>query len=113
MLQCTKIIPILQSETQSFQNHVGNTTIKPINAKAIRKDELDFASTMEIFKMQNFEIPFAMREVAEKSIEQAQATYDKVKSATEAATNTLEDSMESSRKHVVKINEKVLGRCKS
>ena len=63
---------------------------------------------METLNMQNFEIPFAIRDVAEQSLEQARETYDKVKSATEAATSVLEDSIESSRKHIVKINEKVL-----
>ena len=63
--------------------------------------------------MQSFEIPNTIREVAEQSIEQAQATYDKVKSATEEATSALEDAIKLSRKHSEKINEKVLDATKA
>ena len=103
---------VVKSEPQPSHNTVEKTTITPTDANA-SKEEQSLASNMEIFKMQNFEIPFAVREVAEKSIEQARATYDKVKSAAEAATSVFEDSAESSRKHVVKINEKVLDAAKA
>ena len=71
---------VVKSEPQPSHNTVEKTTITPTDANA-SKEEQSLASNMEIFKMQNFEIPFAVREVAEKSIEQARATYDKVKSA--------------------------------
>ncbi len=99
------------SEIQTSQNVVTNTTTKPTSAK-VTNDQLDLATTMELFKMNNFEIPFAIREIAEKNVEQARETYEKVKSATEAATEALQDSAESSLKQVVKINEKVIDSAK-
>ena len=102
---------VSKSEIQPSQNVVANTTTKPTSAK-VSNDQLDFATTMELFKMNNFEIPFTIREIAEKNVEQARETYEKVKSATEAATEALQESTESSRKQVVKFNEKVIDSAK-
>ena len=102
---------VSKSEIQPSQNVVTNTTTKPTSAK-VSNDQLDFATTMELFKMNNFEIPFTIREIAEKNVEQARETYEKVKSATEAATEALQESTESSRKQVVKFNEKVIDSAK-
>ena len=111
-------VPVLEhaktkkSEIQPSINIVAKSTPRSPDVKD-SNIEFGFTSLMEIFNMQNFEIPFAIREVAEQSIEQAQATYDKVKSATEEATSVLEDAIELSRMHSAKINEKVLDATKA
>ena len=111
-------VPVLKdamttkSEIQPSINIVAKSTSKSADVQD-PNIEFGFTSLMEIFNMQNFEIPNAIREVAEQSIEQAQATYDKVKSATEEATSALEDAIKLSRKHSDKINEKVLDATKA
>ncbi|MEP3279079.1 MAG: phasin [Stappiaceae bacterium] len=62
----------------------------------------------EVFSMQNIEVPTAVREVAEKSVEQARVAYDKFKTVAEGATDVLEDSMESSRQSMIEINVRAL-----
>ena len=104
--------PEAKTEIQPSQNIVAKPTPQPTDASN-SKTEFGYASIMEIFNMQNLEIPFAIRDVAEQGIEQARAAYEKVKSATEAASSALEDSIESSRKHTVKINDKVLDAAKA
>jgi phasin len=44
------------------------------------------------FEMPKMEVPEAFRELAEKGLAQAKTNYEKVKSATEQATDTLEDA---------------------
>ena len=101
-----------KSEIQTSLDTVSIDTTKPTFAKESNA-ELGMATTMEFFKMNNFEVPFAIREVAEKSVEQARETYEKVKSATEATSTAMQESAETSRKQVVKINEKVLDAAKT
>lgn len=67
----------------------------------------------EVFSMQNIEVPTAVREVAEKSVEQARAAYDKFKAAAEDATDVLEDSMETSRQSMIEINVRALDAAKA
>jgi len=47
---------------------------------------------MPKFEMPNVEVPAAFREIAEKSVTQAKATYEKMKSAAEGATEMLEET---------------------
>jgi phasin len=47
---------------------------------------------MPKFEIPNMEVPAAFREFAEKGIAQARENYEKVKSATEQATDVLEDT---------------------
>jgi phasin len=47
---------------------------------------------MPKFEMPKMEVPAAFRELAEKGLAQAKANYEKVKSAAEQATDTLEDA---------------------
>ncbi len=50
------------------------------------------------FDMPKMEIPAAFRELAEKSVSQAKDNWEKVKAATEEATDLLEDSYASAAK---------------
>ncbi len=98
---------VAKPEIQPALNIVAKSTPKSTDVKG-PNIEFDFTSIMEVINMQNFEIPFAIREVVEQSIEQAQATYDKVTSTTEGVTSAFEDSIKLSRMHTTEINEKVL-----
>ena len=53
---------------------------------------------MPKFDMPNMEVPAAFREFAEKGIAQARENYEKVKSATEQATDVLEDTYSTASK---------------
>jgi len=53
---------------------------------------------MPKFDMPNMEVPAAFREFAEKGIAQAKENYEKVKSATEQATDVLEDTYSTASK---------------
>lgn len=58
------------------------------------------------------EVPAALREFAEKAVAQARAGYDKIKAATEEATDALEDAYEATRTGVVEMNVKALDAAK-
>lgn len=62
-------------------------------------------SIAEISKM---EVPVAVREIAEKGVEQAKEAYAKVKAATEEATEALEGSYTTAAKGVAEFNQKAL-----
>ncbi len=47
---------------------------------------------MPKFEMPKMEVPAAFREIAEKSVSQAKESYEKLKAATEEATEVLEES---------------------
>jgi phasin len=47
---------------------------------------------MPKFEMPNMEVPAAFREMAEKSVNQAKDSWEKMKAATEEATDLIEDS---------------------
>jgi phasin len=53
---------------------------------------------MPKFEMPNVEMPAAFRELAEKGIAQAKDNYEKIKSAAEQATDTLEDTYSNASK---------------
>jgi phasin len=50
------------------------------------------------FEMPKMEIPAAFREMAEKSVSQAKDTWDRMKTASEEATDVLEDSYSTAAK---------------
>lgn len=57
---------------------------------------------------QSAEVPAALREVAEKSLEQAKALYEKVKVSAEEATDLVEDTYETARAGSIEFNLKAL-----
>lgn len=67
----------------------------------------------EIPKFDGVEFPAAVREMAEKSLEQAKVTYEKVKAAAEETTDMIEDTYETARAGVVEYNLKALEAAKS
>jgi len=60
------------------------------------------------FDMPKMEVPAAFREIAEKSVSQAKETWEKMKSATEEATDLLEDSYATASKGTADYNLKLL-----
>jgi len=67
----------------------------------------------EIPKFDGVEFPAAVRDIAEKSLEQAKVTYEKVKAAAEETTDIIEDTYETARAGVVEYNTKALEVAKS
>ncbi|HEX2137183.1 MAG TPA: phasin [Microvirga sp.] len=55
-----------------------------------------------------FQVPVAVREIAERSIRQAKETYDRFKIAAEDATDVLEDTYATVTKGVTEVNLKAL-----
>jgi len=60
------------------------------------------------FDLPKVEMPAAFREFAEKGVSQARDTWEKMKSASEEATDLLEDSYTSAAKGAVDYNRKVV-----
>ena len=65
----------------------------------------DSAATAE---MPSMEMPAAMRDVAEKTVKQAQASFENMKGAAEGATQALEASFSKATQGVSTLNAKVL-----
>lgn len=65
-------------------------------------------SIPSIAEMGKMEVPAAVREIAEKGVEQAKETYAKVKAATEEATEAFEGSYTTAAKGVAEFNQKAL-----
>src|ERR1700694_5797073 len=60
------------------------------------------------FEMPKMEIPAAFREIAEKSVSQTKDNWEKMKSATEEATDVLEDSYMTASKGAAQYGSKVI-----
>ncbi|WP_407050050.1 phasin [Methyloraptor flagellatus] len=69
--------------------------------------KFDFAA------MPSAEVPAAFRDMAEKSVAQAKASYEKMKTAAEEATDLLEDTYETARAGLLEVNVKTLDAIKS
>jgi phasin len=70
--------------------------VKPVAVSAPAFDMPKFE--IPKFEVPKFEMPAAFRELAEKGIAQAKENYEKVKSATEQATDVLEDTYSTASK---------------
>jgi phasin len=70
-----------------------------VNKKASPFDALEMPKfDIPNFEMPKMEIPAAFREMAEKSVSQAKDTWDRMKTASEEATDVLEDSYSTAAK---------------
>lgn len=83
------------------------TTAKAAPKKAAPK-KAEAVPGLDQFAVTNMEVPAVMREMAEKSVDQAKEAYQKIKSATEEATDVIEDSYETARQNVVEFNKKAI-----
>ena len=82
----------------------STTTMKPKAKPAAVTSDVD-APKFEIprfeipkFEIPNLEVPAAFREIAEKGVTQAKDNWEKIKAATEEATDLLEDSYSTASK---------------
>ena len=66
----------------------------------------------EMPSLPNPEIPAALRDFAEKAVAQAKTSFEKLKVATEEATDALEDTYEASRAGFIAFNSKTLDAAK-
>lgn len=64
--------------------------------------KFDFAA------MPQAEVPAAFRDLAEKSVAQAKASYEKLKTAAEEATDLIEDTYETARAGLLEVNVKAI-----
>jgi phasin len=65
------------------------------------------------FPAPTFEVPAALRDLAEKSVSTARDTYAKIKSATDDATGLVEETFETAREGAFAIGVKTLDAAKS
>ena len=63
---------------------------------------------MPSFDMPKMEVPAAFREIAEKSVSQAKESWEKMKAATEEATDVLEESYATASKGAADYNLKLI-----
>lgn len=63
---------------------------------------------MPKYELPTMEVPEAMREFAEKGVQQAKDAYDRMKTAAEEATNMLEDTYATASKGAAEFNLKAL-----
>lgn len=77
---------------------------------AASKAASDFTTAFDAFNLSlpNVEIPAAFREAAEKTVTQAREAYSKIKSATEEATDVLEETYETVREGSLAVGLKTL-----
>ena len=71
-----------------------------VNAKTKAKPASGFDAKFEMpkFDLPKMEVPAAFREIAEKSVTQAKENYEKLKAATEEATEVLEETYSTATK---------------
>lgn len=67
-----------------------------------------FTKTETTAPLANLEVPAAVRDVAEKTVKQAQANFENLKGAAEGATQALEASFTKATQGVSTLNAKVL-----
>jgi phasin len=86
------------------------TTIKPKAKPATSETPRFDMPKFEIpkFEVPNFEVPAAFREIAEKGVTQAKDAWEKMKAATEEATDVLETSYSTANKGAAEYGEKVI-----
>lgn len=66
----------------------------------------------DLAKLGQAEIPAALRDFAEKAVAQAKTGYEKLRAATEEATDALEDTYEATRSGIIAFNSKTIDAAK-
>lgn len=83
---------------------VEATPVTPSPKKAAKAATSAFEAAMPKLDMPNLEVPAAMREMAEKSVQSAREAYEKLKTSAEETTDLLEDTYTTASKGVVEYN---------
>lgn len=98
--------------TEAHSTTTYPTYDAPVSAPATPAYEAPKVATPKFdlppFDMPKFEVPAAFREAAEKSVTQAKETWEKMKSATEEATEILETSYSTASKGAADYGLKVI-----
>lgn len=94
---------------------MSDTTAAPKATKAGAKTARGFDAPFEAFNitMPNVEVPAAFREIAEKAVTGSKDAYDKLKTATEEATEAFEDSYETTRSGLAALTRTSLDNAKT
>jgi phasin len=89
-----------------------STTAK-VAPRAVKKPTAR-AETVDVFSLpSNVEFPEVFREVAEKTAQQAKDSYEKMRTATEEATDVIEDQIATARTGLLSFNAKALEAAKA
>ena len=84
---------------------VEATTVPPSPKKAAKAPTSAFEAAMPKLEIPTtFEVPAVMREMAEKSVQSARETYEKMKTSAEETTDLLEDTYSTASKGVAEYN---------
>jgi phasin len=84
---------------------VEATTVPPSPKKAAKAATSAFEAAMPKLEIPTtFEVPAVMREMAEKSVQSARETYEKMKTSAEETTDLLEDTYSTASKGVAEYN---------
>jgi phasin len=90
----------------------GNTTNKPRPKSVGFEKEGPKSETVHFdipgFELPRFEVPSALREFAEKGVSQARDNWERIKAATEEATDLIEDSYATASKGMVDYGLKLI-----
>jgi len=115
--QNTAYIPIVGDKRHDDENS-GRAGPPPCPGAASAEDEDQPMNTApktkakapkeEVFAMNQIDVPAAVRETAEKSVQQAQEAFAKIKTAAEEATDAMEDTFESARAGLTTVNLKAI-----
>ncbi|GLK85002.1 phasin [Ancylobacter defluvii] len=79
-------------------------TATPTPKKTVKAAAAAFESALPKFDMPNLEVPAAVREMTEKSVQNARDAYEKLKSQAEETTDLLEDTYTTASKGVAEYN---------
>ncbi|HEX2137121.1 MAG TPA: phasin [Microvirga sp.] len=93
---------VVESTRTVIETAVG--TARDATSRAVETVEDVFGASRSL----TFQVPVAVREIAECSIRQAKETYDRFKIAAEDATDVLEDTYATVTKGVTEVNLKAL-----
>ncbi|QIB35031.1 phasin [Ancylobacter pratisalsi] len=83
---------------------VEATPVTPSPKKAAKAATNAFESTFPKMDMPSLEVPAAVREMAEKSVQSAREAYEKMKASAEETTDLLEDTYTTASKGVTEYN---------
>jgi len=86
----------------------ANTTTTARKTTKAAAAEATTENVLPKIEVPNFEVPAAVREVAEKSVKNARDAYEKIKSAAEETTDLLEDTYTTASKGVAEYNAAAL-----
>lgn len=80
----------------------------PSAKKTVKAATTAFEAAVPKIDLANLEVPAAVREIAEKSVQNAREAYEKLKSSAEETTDLLEDTYSTASKGVAEYNAAAL-----